>query len=74
MVREIKSSGTAYLLWLFALIGLCGIHRFYCRKTISGVIWLLTLGLLGIGQIIDLILIPGMVDKTNADSPPSSPS
>jgi TM2 domain-containing membrane protein YozV len=65
MAREIKSSGTAYLLWLLMFIGLCGIHRLYCRKTVTGVIWLLTLGVVGIGQFIDLILIPGMVDKAN---------
>jgi len=65
MAREIKSSGTAYLLWLFVFIGLCGIHRIYCRKTATGILWLLTLGLLGIGQVIDLILIPGMVDRAN---------
>jgi len=68
MAREIKSSGTAYLVWLFMFIGLCGIHRFYCRKTVTGILWLLTFGLIGIGQFIDLILIPGMVDKANEAS------
>ena len=31
-------------------------------------LWLLTLGLLGIGQIIDLFLIPGMVREENLES------
>jgi TM2 domain-containing membrane protein YozV len=48
----------AYLLWLLCFTGLCGIHRFYTGRWITGIIWLLTAGLLFIGQIIDLILIP----------------
>src|SRR5690349_12023534 len=46
-----------YLLWLF---GFTGAHRFYYGKRITGLIWLLTLGLLGIGWLIDLFLIPRM--------------
>jgi TM2 domain-containing membrane protein YozV len=46
-----------YLLWIFGFIGA---HRFYYGKQISGVIWFFTLGLLFVGWIIDLLLIPGM--------------
>lgn len=46
-----------YLLWIF---GFTGSHRFYYGKPISGTIWYFTLGLLGIGWLIDLFLIPGM--------------
>lgn len=46
-----------YLLWIF---GFLGMHRFYYGKPISGTIWFFTLGLLGIGWIVDLFLIPGM--------------
>ncbi len=46
-----------YILWLFGFIGA---HRFYYGKTISGIIYFFTLGLLGIGWIIDLFLIPSM--------------
>lgn len=53
------------LLWLLCLIGFCGIHRLYNGRIITGVIWLLTGGLLLIGQIIDLFLVPGMVDDAN---------
>ena len=45
-----------YLLWIF---GFMGAHRFYFGKPVTGTIWFLTLGLLGIGWIIDLFLIPG---------------
>ena len=46
-----------YVLWIF---GFFGAHRFYFGKPITGTIWFFTLGLLGIGWIIDLFLIPGM--------------
>ena len=51
-----------YLLWLF---GFLGAHRFYYGRPVSGTIWLCTLGLLGIGWLIDLFLIPGMDRKAD---------
>ena len=52
---HIKSIG--YTLWLF---GFTGSHRFYYGKPVSGTIYFFTLGLLGIGWLIDLFLIPSM--------------
>lgn len=46
-----------YLLWIF---GFTGSHRFYFGRPVTGTIWLFTLGLFGIGWLIDLFLIPGM--------------
>ena len=46
-----------YVLWLF---GFTGAHRFYYGKPVTGTIWFFTLGLLGIGWVIDLFLIPSM--------------
>lgn len=46
-----------YVLWI---IGFTGSHRFYYGKPVSGTIWFFTLGLLGIGWLIDLFLIPSM--------------
>jgi len=46
-----------YVLWIF---GFTGSHRFYYGKPITGTIWFFTLGLLGIGWLIDLFLIPSM--------------
>lgn len=51
-----------YVLWIF---GFTGSHRFYFGKPISGSIWFLTLGLLGIGWLIDVLLIPGMERSAN---------
>jgi TM2 domain-containing membrane protein YozV len=46
-----------YILWLF---GFTGSHRFYYGKPLTGTIYFFTLGLLGIGWLIDLFLIPSM--------------
>ena len=46
-----------YFLWIF---GFLGAHRFYYGKQISGTIYFFTLGLLFIGWIVDLFLIPSM--------------
>lgn len=46
-----------YLLWIF---GFTGSHRFYYGRQITGTIWFFTLGLLGIGWLIDVFLIPSM--------------
>ena len=64
-----KSSGAAFLLWALCLVGLCGMHRFYLGRYVTGILWLLTFGLLGVGQIIDLFLINGMVDEENEGDP-----
>ena len=55
--RDTHSKTVGYLLWLF---GFTGSHRFYYGKTFTGALWFLTLGLLGIGWLIDLFLIPAM--------------
>jgi TM2 domain-containing membrane protein YozV/predicted transcriptional regulator len=61
----LNSTSTSYLLWLTGLFGIAGIHRFYNNKPISGVIWLFTWGFFGFGQLVDLFLIPNMVDEHN---------
>ena len=50
-----KSRLVALLLWFF--LGIFGAHRFYCGRYLLGVVYLLTLGLFGIGWFVDLVLI-----------------
>jgi len=57
---DTHSKVVAYLLWLF---GFTGSHRFYYGRPISGTIWFFTGGLLLIGWIVDLFLIPSMNRK-----------
>jgi TM2 domain-containing membrane protein YozV len=65
VVRQERNIGLAYLLWLPCLFGACGIHRFYSGRYISGVIWLMTGGLCGFGQVVDLLFIPRMIEDHN---------
>lgn len=62
---QVKSHSKAvgYLLWIF---GFTGAHRFYYGKPVTGTIWFLSLGLLGVGWVIDLFLIPSMDRQANA--------
>jgi TM2 domain-containing membrane protein YozV len=56
------SPAIGYVTWIF---GFTGSHRFYFGKPISGTIWLFTLGLCGIGWLIDLFLIPSMAREAD---------
>jgi TM2 domain-containing membrane protein YozV len=55
--NDTHSKVIGYILWIF---GFTGAHRFYYGRPVTGTIWFFTLGLLGIGWLIDLFLIPGM--------------
>lgn len=52
---SVKSRWLAFFLCLF--VGIFGIHRFYVGKVGTGIIWLFTGGALGIGWVIDLVVI-----------------
>jgi TM2 domain-containing membrane protein YozV len=60
-----RSVGVAYGLWAICILGVAGIHRFYAGRYITGLIWLVTWGVFGIGLLIDLFLIPGMIEQKN---------
>ena len=49
--------------YLFWIIGFLGAHRFYFGKPITGALWFFTGGLLLIGWIVDLFLIPSMAEQ-----------
>ena len=55
--EDTHSKLIGYILWIF---GFMGAHRFYYGRPISGTVYFFTLGLLFVGWIVDLFLIPGM--------------
>lgn len=59
------SKGVAFGLWLACLFLFCGLHRFYLGRPLSGLLYFFTFGLFGVGQIVDLVLLPGMVADAN---------
>ena len=50
-----KSRLVAALLCFF--LGYLGVHRFYAGKVGTGILWLLTGGIAGIGTLVDFIMI-----------------
>jgi hypothetical protein len=59
------NTGIAYLLWVVTFFGFGGIHRFYLGKKGTGVLWLLTWGLFGIGTIYDGVTLTKQVREAN---------
>lgn len=62
---NIKSVGTAYILWIFSFFGLLGFHRFYIGKYGTGFLWMFTGGIFGMGAFIDLFTLSSQVKKNN---------
>ena len=67
MATNTHSKLLGYILWLF---GFLGAHRFYFGRKWSGLFFLLTGGILGIGWFIDLFLIPRMDREADATYAP----
>ncbi|MBF5055474.1 hypothetical protein Y5W_00768 [Alcanivorax sp. 521-1] len=52
--------------WLcYIFLGVFGVHRFYMRKYGTGVLYLLTLGLLGVGLVYDLFTLSRQISDQN---------
>lgn len=58
-----KNIATAYALLFF--LGIVGAHRFYTGRVGTGVLYLFTLGLLGIGVLVDVFTLAGKTDEHN---------
>ena len=63
--QEVYKEGLGYGLWCLGLTGICGGHRIYMGKYGTGILWLLTFGLLGVGQIIDLFRMKSLIRDSN---------
>jgi TM2 domain-containing membrane protein YozV len=55
----------AYILWLLSGFGALGFHRFYLGKIPTGLLWMFTGGLVGIGSIFDFFTLPSQVREAN---------
>ncbi len=54
------------LAWiLLTFLGVFGIHRFYMGKVFTGLLYLLTLGLLGFGVLYDFLTLNGQISEKN---------
>ena len=62
-MNDTHSLLVGYLFWIF---GFLGAHRFYFGRPVSGTVYLFTFGLLGIGWLVDLFLMPSL--ERQADS------
>ncbi len=61
----VYSTGVAYFLWLISGFGALGFHRFYLGKFGTGLLYMFTGGLMGIGSIYDLLTLPFQVHEAN---------
>ena len=61
--RKHRSYVDAYL--LFLTFGLFGANHFYLRRSSFGVIYLCTLGLCGVGWLVDIFRVPFLVARSN---------
>jgi TM2 domain-containing membrane protein YozV len=51
---------------LLTFLGVFGIHRFYLGKWLTGLVYLLTLGLFGLGIIYDYWTLNGQIREVNS--------
>ncbi len=73
VVREGRKSYVTAYAFLFHW-GIFGIHRFYLGRYLSGVVWLLTAGLFGIGVFFDIFLTGAYVRFWNEDHKADRPA
>ena len=60
-----KNRRATYLFWFLSGFGILGFHRLYLGRWVTFLVWLLTGGLCLVGAVVDLFLIPRMVEVEN---------
>lgn len=63
-MRSLKKS---YLLMLPTLFGVAGLHRFYMGKVPTGILWLCTWGLGGLGTLYDALTMARQLSKADEE-------
>jgi TM2 domain-containing membrane protein YozV len=56
---------------LLTFLGLFGVHRFYMGKWLTGILWLVSGGLFGLGWLFDLWTLNEQVDEINRQYVPA---
>ncbi len=66
--RELENHSVlvGYLFWV---IGFTGAHRFFFGKPLTGALWFFTGGLLLIGWLVDIVLVPAMAREADERYP-----
>lgn len=66
LITTKKDIGWAYLFWIAGWFGIAGLHRIYMGRIGSGILWMVTGGLCGIGTVVDAFMMPQLVMDANA--------
>ncbi|PCK09342.1 MAG: hypothetical protein COA42_04235 [Alteromonadaceae bacterium] len=66
--RFIEGETNYSITWiLLVFLGVFGIHRMYMGKWLSGVLYLFTFGLFGLGYLYDLLTLNDQIDYINSE-------
>lgn len=65
MATDKKDLALAYALWALSLVGICGVQRMYLGQSGYAITLLFTFGFCGVGQVLDLLLLPEAVEQAN---------
>ena len=60
-----KSKSTALLLTLPGIIGIAGLQYLYLGKPLKALLWFFTLGIFGLGTLIDIFTIGSAAEAHN---------
>ena len=63
--NEKKDLALAYALWALSIVGICGVQRMYIGQFALGIAMLVTFGFCGVGQLLDLLLLPDALNQAN---------
>jgi TM2 domain-containing membrane protein YozV len=64
---NMKNKTTTLLLTLVGFLGIAGLQYLYLNKPLKAILWFLTLGMFGIGTVIDVFTISGQVEQYNVN-------
>ena len=64
--RYVEGPTDYSLAWiLLTFLGIFGVHRFYMGKIVTGLLYLLTVGLFGLGILYDFLTLNSQISERN---------